>query len=300
MRIRLSVNTGFCATAFPRPETWVPLVRETLGVDLVQITADQFAPYMASDLARRVANRTRKVADDHGVHITSAFTGQKTRLSHFCHPVKEVRDFSLAWWCAFMDVAALCGAKAVGGPVGAMPLPDARDPGKRAAALETAVGYWRRVAEHAADAGVETVLWEPMSVAREFGHTLEDLGRVQETFTDFSVPMRPVLDVDHGDISSEDPADTDPYAYLAMYGKIAPIVHMKQALPDKSHHHPFTPEYNAKGVVEPGKVRDTLEQAGARDVEWCLELTFRERTPDEARMLDDLKSSLEYLRPWAE
>jgi len=108
--------------------------------------------------------------------------------------------------------------------------------------------------------------------------------------------MRLNLDLDHGDLSSPNPDDTDPYAWLRRLGNVSPIVHLKQSTRDKGGHWPFTPEHNERGIVRGERVLEALEESGAEEVMLILELSFREREPAESRVLPDLRASVEYWR----
>ena len=112
--------------------------------------------------------------------------------------------------------------------------------------------------------------------------------------------MKLCLDVDHGDVSSSDPRDTDPYAWISAFAKEAPMIHIKQTFYDKAGHWPFTPENNEKGKVTPQKILTALESAGVKDITLYLELSFRERQPFDSRVIEDIKASIEYWRPFVE
>ena len=40
MRVRLGINTCFAVKRWPRPEDWAPVVRDRLGLELVQHSLD--------------------------------------------------------------------------------------------------------------------------------------------------------------------------------------------------------------------------------------------------------------------
>jgi len=109
--------------------------------------------------------------------------------------------------------------------------------------------------------------------------------------------MRLCLDVDHGDLESRDPRDTDPHAWLRAFGKVSPCVHIKQSLEDKGGHYPFTAEHNARGKIVPSEVLASLREAGTESCTLLLEISHRERWPSDYRVVSDLKESVEYWRP---
>ena len=60
-----------------------------------------------------------------------------------------------------------------------------------------------------------------------------------------------MADIDHGDVTSPNPDDYDPYAWARAVPKVSPIIHIKQSLMDKGGHRPFTAEFNARGRIHP-------------------------------------------------
>jgi hypothetical protein len=116
--------------------------------------------------------------------------------------------------------------------------------------------------------------------------------------TDFAIPMLLLPDVDHGDMDSSNPDDTNPCAYLERFAKLSPFVHIKQSLFDKEGYYPFIPENNVKGKIIPAKIIAALKRGGANEVGLILELSFRERSAAEKKMVCDLKQSIEFWKPY--
>lgn len=300
MRLTLAVNMGFAVNRLTPPEQWIPYVREQLGLKRVQFTADMLMPYLPTPLGYKVADRTRRMADECGLRITSTFTGAFTRLNHFSHPDPAVTAFWQEWFRHFAEISAILGAKSMGSHLGAQTMPDILDPIRRNQVLDQTLACWNRLTSDAKAAGLAYITWEPMSMAREYGETLDEAERIQKMFSGFDLPVFMCLDVDHGDVTSLDPADTDPYAWLERFGNVSPIIHLKQSLADKSGHRPFTDEFNAIGKISPKKVLRALERSGAEKSEFILELSFRERAPSEARMTNDLQASIAFWKPFVE
>ena len=65
------------------------------------------------------------------------------------------------------------------------------------------------------DKGIPTMIWEPMSISREFGETLDAAEYIQNQFDEkTNGRIKICYDVDHGDILSINKDDTDPYAWI--------------------------------------------------------------------------------------
>ncbi|TGV68943.1 erythrose 4-phosphate dehydrogenase, partial [Mesorhizobium sp. M00.F.Ca.ET.158.01.1.1] len=110
------------------------------------------------------------------------------------------------------------------------------DPDRRARLFDIALDCWREVAEHARAAGLTYLFWEPMSVGREFGHTIENCRMLQDAIdaAGMAIPLEMMVDIDHGDVTSSNPANIDPYAWPEPFPLKSPIIHIKQTSMNKS------------------------------------------------------------------
>src|SRR5437763_2273093 len=126
--MNFGINLSFAIKRWPEPSVWAKLVRETLGLELVQFTYDLLDPWWPEAVRRPMAAEVRKAASDWGIQIESAFSG----LANYCfdgllHPDAGGRRASLEWWKRAFDVAVEVGANASGGPLGGMSVADASD-----------------------------------------------------------------------------------------------------------------------------------------------------------------------------
>ena len=299
MLVRLGINTGFALNRFSTPGEWIPLVADTFGLRIVQFTADLLNPALPARIVERQIAEIQRLCRRHGVRIDYTFTSAFTRVNHLAHPDPLLREYWIEWFCKFVDISVALGAEAMGSHFGIMTVRDYEDAGLRRERFAQNVRGWHRVAAYAARKGLRYLLWEPMSVPREIGHTIPEARRVHQVVNDgIALPMKLCLDLDHGDVSSPDPADSDPYAWLREFALDSPVIHLKQTLQDKGGHWPFIPEKNRLGKITPEKLLQTLEETGVREVTLLLELSFREREPFESRVIRDIKTSVDYWRPF--
>ena len=112
-----------------------------------------------------------------------------------------------------------------------------------------------------------------------------------------AVPMWMMADIDHGDVTSANPDDYDPYAWARAVPTVSPIIHIKQSLMDKGGHRPFTSEFNAKGKVQPAPLLAAFAAGGAVDNEICLELSFKEREPNDRQVIPQIAESVAFWAP---
>ncbi len=294
----LGINTGFAVNRFAEPEAWGAIVGR-LGLRRVQLTADLLNPDLPGALRAAAVRRIDRCAEVHGFSVSSLFTGAFTRVNHFAHPEAGVRHHWAQWFRRLVDQAVDLGATWIGSHFGILTRADWEDPTLREQRTAVAVAHWQELAAYAGERGLSCVAWETMSIGREFGATLRSARELQDRVNrGCPVPIRLVLDVDHGDHSSPDPRDTDPSAWLATFGADAVAVHLKQSSLDRQSHGPFTAARNTTGRVDPQRVLDALHGSVSGEIELLLELGFREREPQDSHVVADLEESVRYWRPF--
>ncbi|MCB1329187.1 MAG: aminotransferase [Maritimibacter sp.] len=278
-------------------EELVAVCAGEIGVRRVQMTNEFINPSWPAAAVARLAATFNKAASAHGLEATSAMTGLYARISNLGHPDGDVRDWTVAWMIRFAEIAADIGAPALGSQFAILPHAENDDPDRRDRAILAALDCWERIWAGAEKAGLTYVYWEQMSIGREFGHTIADAEDIQSRIAKRGIPMKILLDVDHGDVSSENPRDTDPYAWIAALGADCPIMHLKQSTANKGGFWPFIEPYNSEGRIDPARLIGAMSEVRDAPTELCLELGFREREPSDRLAVDHLKRSVEYWRP---
>ena len=79
--------------------------------------------------------------------------------------------------------------------------------------------------------------------------------------------------------------------------QVSPIIHIKQSLMDKGGHRPFTAAFNAKGRIQPEPLLAGLRRGRRRDNEICLELSFKEREPNDREVIPQIAESVAFWAP---
>lgn len=298
MGLSLSLNTNPLVNRFADPDDLIDTVAHEIKIRDLQLTHEFINPSWPAATIRRLTRQMGSALSRTGVRITSGMTGPYGRLNHFGHPDKEVRNYYVDWFKTFCDITADLGGRSVGTQFAIFTYRDFDDPARREDLISTAIDCWAQVAEHAKSAGLDYVFWEPMSVGREFGDTIANSLSLQDRLSNvkMAVPMWMMADIDHGDVTSLNPDDFDPYAWARAVPDVSPIIHIKQSLLDKGGHRPFTAEFNAKGRLQPEPLLDALAQGGAKNNEICLELSFKEREPDDRNVIAHIAESVEF---WA-
>jgi len=295
MRARLGINNCFAVKRWPRPQDWAQVVREELGLDLVELSLDLMPRMGTPGERRRTADQVRAALDRHGLTAETTFTGLAAySLSLLMHPDPDHRRSAFDWYLAVIDLTAQMGARAAGGHVGAMSVPDWSDPARRAERWAGLRHDLAELAAHARSAGLDHLLIENLASARE----PSTIAQAADLLTDGDpehVPVRLCLDVGHQCVPGTTGDDRNPYAWLARFGSVLAEVQLQQSDGLADRHWPFTPQRNEGGRIEPDRVLDALADSGAQDVLLMLEVipAFEE---DDRQVLAALRASADY---WA-
>ncbi|OLP45989.1 sugar phosphate isomerase/epimerase family protein [Rhizobium oryziradicis] len=302
MPLTLSLNTNPLVNRFAEPDDLINAVARDLKIRDLQLTHEFINPSWPASTLRRLTRDMNAALQRTGVRVTSGMTGPYGRLNHFGHPDAEVRRYYVEWFKTFADITADLGGQSLGTQFAIFTYKDYDDETRREELIRITIECWQEVAEHAKAAGLSFLFWEPMSIGREFGETIDACLALQTrlTNTPMAIPMWMMADIDHGDVTSPNPDDYDPYAWARAVPKVSPIIHIKQSLMDKGGHRPFTAEFNAKGRIQPAPLLEALAAGGAIDNEICLELSFKEREPNDRQVIDHITESVAFWAPFIE
>jgi len=274
MATPLGINLSFCVKRWVTPSLWAPVVRDRLGLDLVQFSFDLVDPTWPDEILDDLAAEIAAVPERHGVTVHSAFIG----LAHYTfnqmlHPDPRVRDVAERWLGRAYRFAAKAGISRVGGPLGAIA---SRVDGTEAEAIPTAdyddlIARMRRLATVAAEAGLTELYVEPTPMRREWPWTVEQARTMTADVAGSAVPWRLCVDWGHG-------------TFEPLYGRyrarmedwfeaLAPeigAVHIQQTDFQYDRHWDFT----EAGAVDPTAAADLLARTGLADRPVFLEVFY--------------------------
>jgi D-erythrulose 1-phosphate 3-epimerase len=289
MELWLGINTCFAVKRWPRVADWGPIVRDRLGLGLVEHSLDLV------DLAVDDPVALRAALADLGIELRSVFTGLAAYSSNLLlHPSADARAAAEAWYRAAIDWTARAGARSVGGHVGAFSVGDWTDPANRRRRWGELRASLERLSEVARLAGLDHLLVENLAAARE-PSTMALIGDLVTGGDDRHVPVRLALDVGHQCVPGASGHERDPYAWLTTMGPLAAEIQLQQSDASGDHHWPFTAERNAAGRIDADRTIDALAAGGVERSVLLLEVIPAFEQPDEA-VLDDLVESVEYWR----
>ena len=292
MTMDFGINLGFAIKRWPQPHEWATVVRDELGLDLVQFSFDLLDPWWPEH--RRLAARTRAAAEEHGVRIHSAQVGlAKYTYNGLLHPDPDARAASVEWWRRAIDVAADLGCVAMGGPVGAITVPELAEEGTRKRRYVELIDTLGELSEHAEAAGLESLLVEPTPLVREIPSSIAESERLaQELEARCVVPVRYVLDVGHAlyqPLYGEAAGLADWLHPLARY---VGVLHLQNTDFQSDSHWGWPDE---RGHFDVEAFAAEVRASELRDVPVFLEL-FDAFEADDARVLRQTVTSVEHCK----
>jgi sugar phosphate isomerase/epimerase len=295
MKIHLGINNCFAVKRWPEPLRWGGIVRETLGLQLVQFSLDLLDPRTEESGRREMLEQIRAACGEYELRLSSVFTGLAAYSSNMLlHPSHLMRMDALAWYERAIELSGELGGTAAGGHWGALSCQDYADSNRREYLEEflfEALGY---LADVAKQAGLQRLLWEPMPLFREAPATIREAERLHgKANRNTAVPIDFCLDLGHQCTAGAQGEDRDPYEWLRRLGAVCPYIHLQQTDGEADHHWPFTEPYNASGIIHPDRVLDSLEQAGVGEARLVFEI-IHPFEDSEQRVIEDLKASVDY------
>lgn len=295
MAFRLGIDLGFTRSRYQEPEVWTKIVREDLGLKHVSMVADILNPDWPDEYLQSLLKRIKNSIDEYGISVGACFTSALTRTPHLMHHDAEMRRFYVEWFKKFFSMAAALRCKMGGSHFGAMSFADYNDESRRAFIIEQAVKGWQELSFFVEDLGFDCLIFEPMSVPREMGNTVNECRQLMDMVNvNSGVPMKICLDIGH----APHPDERDPYYWMEQLGKDSPMVHLQQTVLNKSNHSPFTRQFNESGIIKPEKTLDALKASGATDALLAFEISHREHYDTEFTVIQDIKESVDYWRPF--
>jgi len=291
MKVRLGINTCFAVKRWPLAADWIPIVRDRLGLTLVQHSFD-LVPAGSTFLDARTLAGSMSAA---GLELHSTFTGLASYSDNLLlGPEPAGRAAAVDWYRWAIEWTAAAGGIASGGHVGAFSVPDWTDPGRRRRRWVDLQVALLELSGAASKAGLAYLMVENLAAARE----PSTMALVRDLLTSGDgghVPIRLCLDVGHMCVSGTTGADRDPYAWLRDLGRAAPVIQLQQSDPDGDHHWPFTTERNAVGRIDADRVLAALGQGGIDETALILEVIPAFEQDDDG-VVDDLVASVDYWR----
>lgn len=291
----------FAVKRWPEPEAWCKIIRESLNLRYAQFSFDLLDPrallHVRDKMCREIAEATQK----YNIHLTSAFTGLAAYSCNLLlHPDLGMRMDALKWYEEAIKIGALMGADGTGGHLGALSINDFNNDKRKKYLMDFLLDVLQHLSRIAKNAGQKFLLWEPMPLKREPPCTIDEAKKLYDTVNEVAaVPIQFCLDLGHQCTVGVTGKDKDTYEWLRQLASYSPVIHIQQTDGQGDRHWPFTEEYNSKGIIEPEKVIQSINDSGAEQVVLLFEI-IHPFEANEEKVLNDLKRSVEDWRKWVE
>jgi sugar phosphate isomerase/epimerase len=290
---RLGINSCFAVKRWPEPERWASVVRDQLGLEVVQHCLDLVDLGLGPRALSAQARGLRAACSGSGLILHSTFTGLAAYSTNLMlHPDPGWRRAAEAWFARAIEFSGEAGAGGTGGHVGAYSVADWREPSTRTKLASELVLRLHRLARAAMKSGLEAFYVENLASTRE-PSTMADVSRLLAPGDRLHVPVKLCLDVGHMCVPGTRGAERDPYAWLRRFGPGA--VHVQQSDRIGDRHWPFTPAKNRLGRIDAVRVLAALTASGVPFVDLILEVIPPSEADDET-VIRDLVASVHYWR----
>ena len=287
-KFSIGSNMGFAINRFPEPKVWSRLVTEEFGLDNIQFVADLLNPFLPDLVVRAQMDDIMNECAKHGIAVQSTFTSAFTRVNHLMHPDPVQRRVWIEWFKKWFAMSVELGAEASGSHFGIMSVNDVDDPERIRQREGDGIAGWQELARAGKALGLEYLIFEPMSCPRENAWTWEETIRLRDLVNeDAAIPMEVCLDLGH----APHPDQRDPVLWIRKTGAVSPVIHLQQTEAGHSRHWPFTAQYNERGVVQPDLMLRELAATGRPEFALFLEISHRERWPDDTYVIPELAES---------
>jgi D-erythrulose 1-phosphate 3-epimerase len=297
--MNLGINLSFAIKRWVEPPVWARIVRETLGLKLVQFTYDLLDPWWPESVRQTMTAQVRNAASEWGLEIESAFSG----LANYCfdgllHPENAGRQASLEWWKRAFDVAAEVGAKASGGPLGGMSTSDYSDPERRERRYLDLLDAVAELSEAAKAAGLERLQVECTPLAREIPYTVEQSKKfLNDLEGRCAVSIKLLVDIGHALYQPLYGPGARMPAWLHGIGHSIGAFHL-QNTDFQSDSHWGWPD--RRGLFDVAQFAHEVKTAGLQDLPAFIEIIYPFELADDLVLRDITSTAMHCRREYAQ
>lgn len=289
----LGINNCFAVKRWPRATDWAKVVRDDLGLELVQHSLDLVDLSLPESELLADADEIAETCRRHGVTVSSVFTGLAAYSTNLLlHPSAAHRERASEWYETLLRFSAALGASTAGGHLGSLSADDFRSAERTDLLWGELKNRLRHLSGIAHELGIDSLLFENMASDREPA-TRSQILDLLDPGDAAHTPVALCLDIGHQCVPGTSGDEADPYIWLEQLGGSAAIVHLQQSDAEGDHHWPFTESFNAAGRIDGARVLSALERSTATHVTLMLEVIPPFETADSV-VVDELAQSVEY------
>ena len=295
-RILLGFNCNCFTNRYDEPQEWTKIC-DDMGIRNVMFSVDLIDPYWSWQVQQRLCEETLEVCNERNIKIHCSFGGHHGHQHYLGHPDPDCRKEAEMFLRKAIRQTAYLGGKSFGTCFAIQTVRCQNDPDLRKAVIDDAIEAYHRLAEYAAEQGLEALAYEMTSVPRETCATFAENDEILERCSKMAVPMKICLDTGHRNMNGTE-MEKDHLAWIRRYGRQCDVIDCQQSNVQASHHWPFTAEYNQKGAIKGDQVVAAINESGAEQILLAFELRCPAFYPQEYEFLDNLRDSVDYWRKW--
>jgi D-erythrulose 1-phosphate 3-epimerase len=346
-RMHLALDNCFASKRWTDPLEWMQIARDC-DIYHIEASADNECDplYSTPEALRDWVERAQQASAATGVQVSNLYSGHGTYATlGLAHTDMRVRDrIQHDWLEPMIETAASLGA-GLGFFCHAFSQATLQHPTQYAEAYTDLIRRLGEIASFAQAKGVmvsveqmytpHQIPWTvaggaamlreiaesaPMYLTLDTGHQVGQQHYLKPTADQFddagrwrgyveSTDPQMIADyLDAHDYLFAAPEDGDLYHWLRTLGCYSPIIHLQQTDGHASAHRPFTPNYNATGIVEPRAVLEAIAESYAQpvpagmpprceDIYLTLEI-FSSTMEQPRKILENIQQSAAYWRTY--
>lgn len=294
-KIKLGINNGFAIKRWAEPEEWIKIIKNELGLNIVQFSFDLLDPNTTEPARTIQASAIKEMAQKNDIIIQSASTGYVAYAMNFLlHPDFGMRLSAVEYLKNAINLSAMLSVESMGGFFGAFSMKEYTIKERKKYLIGELREALHLLGKMAKSKGLGYLFWETQPIPRELPAKIDDVLSLYDSFNEEApLPIKFLYDVGHSCNYEASGPDLDPYHWIKRIGKLCPIIHLQQTDGKGDRHWPFTKEFNEMGIIKGDKIIDAVNESGIDEVYLELEIVhaFEEK---ESKVIDDLKESAEY------
>ena len=300
--LHLGTDLSFALKIWPEPERWIKLIKENLGLNIIEFNSDFLDPlYYKPENYIIIAREIRQICEINNMFIHNYFTGMMTHCVNFLtHPDSRLGESGMTWCKGAIDIASELGAKGLGSHYNNIPFSVRENQRRYNKMVDQLIESIIQLSIYSKEKNLEFLLWEQMYAPSEIPYRINQASDLFKRVNARSlVPIKMTIDLGHSCCHAfkHDENDINPYRWIETFGHMTEVIHLQQTDNTVSAHWPFTNEYNKNGIIYPPKVLESIEKSGAKEIFLIFEIFFPLNYSEE-RVLSEMQESVDYWRKY--
>ncbi|UCF93370.1 MAG: TIM barrel protein [Desulfobacterales bacterium] len=287
--MKLGTNLSFAIKRWIDGPQLAEIVKSKLGLQYVQYTWDLSDPWWPADKRDKIAVSYAKAFKEAGITIESTFGGLASyAYNHFLAPTEEMRALGFEHFQRAIDMTSAMEVAAAGMPFGSFSYSDAKNAQKRDEIYKIALAMIVKLARHAKEKGLATLLIEPVPLATEFPATAaEALKMMNDLDGQTDIPVRLLVDWGHALYKPLFKENANMDIWMEVCGKYIHSFHIQQTDGSLDCHWSFTRD----GLVTPQGLHDFWRKYNLDTQTFFLEIIYPFEADDDFVLEDMIKTA---------